>query len=180
MTCAEYERQIAEWVDGRLAPADAQTVALHVAGCPGCGDFAASLRQLDDTLVRGVTRPQLTRGFEARLRARMEAEASGDLEAQRAERRRRLQAEYDATVTRMRRRVRSVTSVLDMLGLGLLSAGALTAAVVHVPKLVQTLPAGLQARLGTPLVVGAALGTLVVLAAAWLVTRRPSRIASVF
>jgi anti-sigma factor RsiW len=179
MNCAEYESQIAEWVDGRLAPADAQAVALHVAGCPACGAFAASLRQLEAALVGGVARPQLTLGFEARLRARMDAEASGDLEAMRAERRRRLQAEYDGTVKRMRRRVRSVSSVLDMLGLGLLSAGALTAAVMHAPKLVQALPASVQARLDTPLVVGAALGTLVVLAATWLVTRRPSRLGSV-
>ena len=176
MSCADYEGQIAEWLDGRLAPDDADRVARHVAACPGCGALAAGLRRLDATLARGMQLRPLTAGFNARLQARIAAETSGDVEARRAELKRRFQAEYDATLARMQRRFRSFTSVLDTLGLGLLCAGALTAAVLHAPKLVQAMPADLQARLGTPMTVGAALATLLVLAAAWFVTRRPARL----
>ena len=178
MDCADYESEIAAWLDGRLPPTNADGVARHVAGCPICGAFARSLRELDAALARRVQLRPLSSDFNGRLRARIEAEAPGDTEVRRTELKRQLQAEYDTTLARMQRRFRSFTSVLDALGLGLLSAGALTAAVLHAPKLVQAMPADLQARLGTPMVVGAALGTLVVLAGAWFVTRRPARLTS--
>lgn len=179
MTCADYEPQIADWLDGRLDPATTASVEQHLAECPGCAAFAASLRVLDASLARRVQLRPLTPGFETRLRARLDSISSADAEARRAELKRALQADYEATLARMRRRVGSWSALLDVLGLGLLTAGTLTAAVSQVPKLMQVLPPDLQSQLGSPLTLGAAAGTVLVLAAAWFYGRRPARLHSV-
>ena len=89
-----------------------------------------------------------------------------------------MQAEYEAGLTRMHRRFRSFSSVLDTLGLGFLAASAVTAAVVHAPKLIQALPAEMQGRFDNPLLVGAVIGAGVVLAGALAICRRPHRLSS--
>ncbi|MCL4181101.1 MAG: zf-HC2 domain-containing protein [Verrucomicrobia bacterium] len=101
MACVECENLIPDYLEKQL-PAEAQSrVAAHLAQCTACRTFARQLEQLDAALVRGVKAPALPPDFRARLRQRIQTVPVWS-EAERAERRRRLQAEYEAGLARLR------------------------------------------------------------------------------
>jgi anti-sigma factor RsiW len=96
MSCEEIENQILDYQDNQLSPARRQDVETHLAGCAGCRTFARQLSQLVATLSARVKVPALSLEFDPRLQARIQAAPTPLPEAQRAERKRQLQAEFEA------------------------------------------------------------------------------------
>jgi anti-sigma factor RsiW len=96
MSCAEIENQILDYLENKLPPAQCVAVETHLADCAYCRTFARQLRQLDAALAAGIKTPALSSGFDRRLQARIQALPAPWSEAQCAERKRRLQAEFEA------------------------------------------------------------------------------------
>lgn len=104
-----------EYGEGGLAAADHAAVEAHLAECAACRELAGALRELDAKLTREVRAPQLSAGFDLRLRQRIQHEAVLN-EAERAERKRRLQAEYEAELDRLRRNSLGLARIWDVFG----------------------------------------------------------------
>ena len=100
MDCIEFETQIPEYLEKQLPPAARSRVEAHLAGCAGCRALARQLKHLDVELARSVKAPALPPEFRARLQQRIRAIPVWS-EAERAERKRRLQAEYEAGLARL-------------------------------------------------------------------------------
>jgi predicted anti-sigma-YlaC factor YlaD len=101
MDCLEFETQIPDYLEKQLPPATQSRVAAHLAGCAGCRALAHQMEQLDLELARTVTAPGLPPDFRTRLEQRIQTLPVWS-EAERAERKRRLQAEYEAGLARLR------------------------------------------------------------------------------
>lgn len=102
MSCEEIESRILDYNENQVSPAQREEVEAHLAGCADCRMFTRQLRQLDATLSAGVKVPALPADFDRRLQARIQAAPTALSEAQRAERKRRLQAEFEAEMTLIR------------------------------------------------------------------------------
>jgi anti-sigma factor RsiW len=103
MACEEFENLISDYLENQLLPADRARVAAHLAGCTDCRAFVRQLEQLDLALLRTVKAPALSATFKARLQQRIQIETAVLSEAQRAERKRQLQAEYETALARLNR-----------------------------------------------------------------------------
>lgn len=103
MLCEEVENRILDYQENQLSAAQRAEVETHLAGCPGCRRFARQLQQLDSTLSGSVKIPALSAGFDRRLRERIQSAPPVLSEAQRAERKRQLQAEFEAGMARISR-----------------------------------------------------------------------------
>jgi anti-sigma factor RsiW len=101
MSCEEIENRILDCPENQLPPAQRQEVEAHLATCAGCRTFARQLQRLDAALSTGVKVPALPADFDRRLRERIEAAPPALSEAQRAERKRQLQAEFEAGMARL-------------------------------------------------------------------------------
>lgn len=101
MACVEFEDLLPGYLEKQLPPKAQSRVAAHLAQCVACREFARQLEQLDAALARGVKAPALPPDFSARLRQRIQTVPVWS-EAELAERRRRLQAEYEAGLARLR------------------------------------------------------------------------------
>jgi anti-sigma factor RsiW len=99
----EIENRILDYRENLLSPAQRQEVENHLAGCAACRIFAQQLHQLDAALLAAVKVPGLSADFDRRLRERIEGEPVVLPEAQRAERKRQLQAEFGAGMARIGR-----------------------------------------------------------------------------
>jgi len=100
MACIEFENQIPDYLEKQLPPAAQSRVAAHLAGCAACRAFARQLDQLDAALARTVKAPTLPPEFRARLQQRIQTIpvwSKGEI----AERKRQLQAEYEAGLARL-------------------------------------------------------------------------------
>ncbi len=124
MKCEEIENKILDYQDNRLSLVQQAEMEDHLAGCAGCRTFARQIRQLDAALLAGVKVPVLSAGFERRLRDRIQTVPQAASEAQRAERKRQLQAEFDAGLTRIARQSFAWASVLKHLRWPLLAIAA--------------------------------------------------------
>jgi anti-sigma factor RsiW len=108
MACHNIEILLPEYLEGLLSPAQGEMVAGHLTGCAECRGLAAQLRQLEAALSSCVAapgfRPRLPADFDRHLRERIAAVAAPVIlsEAQRAERRRQLQADFEVEVRRIR------------------------------------------------------------------------------
>ena len=116
MACVEFEDLIPDYLEKQLPPEAQSRIAAHLAQCAACREFARQLEQLDAALARGVKAPALPPDFRARLRQRIQTIPVWS-EAERAERRRRMQAEYEAGLARLRPFPLSVRRVRQRLGL---------------------------------------------------------------
>jgi hypothetical protein len=96
MSCEEIENRILDYQENQLSPAQRVEVETHFAGCAGCRMFARQLQQLDAALSARVKVPALSAGFGRRLQERMQVAPAVLSEAQRTERKRQLQAEFEA------------------------------------------------------------------------------------
>jgi hypothetical protein len=96
MNCEQFENRILDYQDDHLSASEREAVQSHLASCPACQALAQQLQQLDATLTRTVRIPASPVNFRVRLHERIQAETVVLPEAQRAERRRQLQAEYEA------------------------------------------------------------------------------------
>ncbi len=178
MACPEFEMSVAAWLEGELPADERAAVERHLIGCVACRAFAEEFRHLDAALVRAVKAPPLSADFAARLRLRIEAEPAAELAVRRAALKSRLQAEHEAGLARLRRRFRSFGAVLDVLASGFLLAGAMTAAVVNAPQLLQYLPANFRGSPDSMLALSAGVGAAFLLAGGFVAWRTRGRIGS--
>ena len=65
-TCAEVVELVSDYLDGALPEPDAQRVADHLAGCPGCTGYFEQVRATSEGLSR-VTADDLPPELRARL-----------------------------------------------------------------------------------------------------------------
>jgi anti-sigma factor RsiW len=124
MLCQEIENRILDYQENQLSPAQREEVETHLAGCAGCRVFARQLQQIDEALSASVMVPALSANFDRRLRERLLAAPAVLSEAQRAERQRQLQAEFEAGMTRIGRGAFALGSLLDHLTWPVLAAVA--------------------------------------------------------
>src|ERR1035438_366310 len=102
MACEEFENQIADYVENQLPPADRSRIATDLAGCADCHAFAQRLEQLDAKLARALKAPVLPASFRTSLQQRIQMTIVLS-EAQRAELKHQLQADYEADLARLNR-----------------------------------------------------------------------------
>lgn len=103
MSCEEIEIQIPDYQENQLPPGERAKLEAHLAGCAGCRAFARQLQQLDTALTVGVKVPALSAEFDQRLQKQIQVASTALSEAQRAERKRQLQAEFEAGQLRIGR-----------------------------------------------------------------------------
>ena len=115
MSCEEIENQILKSQENQLSLAQCVEVETHLAGCAGCRIFARQLQQLEAALSAGVKAPALSAEFDRRLQERIRVASAALSEAQRAERERQLQAEFEAGQARIARRLFALDSLLGHL-----------------------------------------------------------------
>jgi len=103
MSCEEIENKILESQEHQLSLAQRVEVETHLAGCAGCRIFARQLQQLEAALSAGIEVPALSAEFDRRLQERIQVAPAALSEAQRVERERQLQAEFEAGQARIER-----------------------------------------------------------------------------
>jgi anti-sigma factor RsiW len=103
MSCQEIENKILDYRENQLQPAERRAVEGHLAGCARCRAFDQDLQELDAALSRGIKLPAFSPDFDGRLRERIQAAPPMLSETERAERKRQLQAEFDAGMVRLAR-----------------------------------------------------------------------------
>ncbi len=99
MACKQFENQILDYLENQLATAERTKVAAHLAGCAECRAFAEQLERLDAQLTHAIKSPTLSSAFDAKLRQRLKNTVLPEAEI--AERKRRLQTEYEAGLARL-------------------------------------------------------------------------------
>jgi anti-sigma factor RsiW len=102
MHCQEIEMRILDYQENNLPPGETVAVENHLAHCAGCRAFARQMTELDSTLAAAIKVPVLPANFDQRLREKIHGEVVLP-ESKRAERRRQLQAEFEAKMARMER-----------------------------------------------------------------------------
>ena len=120
MNCEEFENRILNHPNQPLTPADWAMVESHAAGCAACQVLTRRFEKLDAALTREITAPDLSAEFNQRLYQCIQYEVKVFSEAQRAERKRQLQAEFEAGLAHLARQALTVSGLLDMLGYALL------------------------------------------------------------
>jgi hypothetical protein len=157
--CEDYELEVADLVDGTLAPEKARVVSLHLAGCCRCRKWRDEYAAMDRQLARAIPRPRLTIDFEWKLAARLRALGGAHVDTREA-----AEQEYATLMDGLRRRLRAAT-----LG-GVATACAVTGCALAVmPPLVERIRpalAALDAQTGA-LLAGAASLAIVAGALAW-------------
>jgi anti-sigma factor RsiW len=122
MLCEEIENRILDYQEGQLSPAQREEVEAHLDGCAHCRTFARQLQHLDAVLLASVKVPALSADFDRRLRERIQASPATLSQAQQAERKRQLQAEFEAGMARIGRGSFALGSLLDHLTTAVLAA----------------------------------------------------------
>jgi anti-sigma factor RsiW len=165
--CADYEHELVELHDGKLAPERARIVRLHVQQCLRCRSWATEFAALDARLAAELPRPVLSPGFDARLRQRLSTLAEP---AARGELRSRIDLEHDSLIASVRR----LTWRRGLLGA--LGSAAATLGVLAAAKGLLAQSSGWMSLLGDGPERWVAMGTLgsaiAVAALAWSATRR--------
>lgn len=101
MACKQFENRILAYLENQLPPADRAQITAHLEGCADCRAFARQLEHLDAQLTRALKVPTLPPSFNARLRQRIQTTTVLS-DAEIAERKRQLQAEYEAGLARIK------------------------------------------------------------------------------
>jgi len=143
MDCEAIESRILDYLDQQLAAGDRALVETHLAGCPACRALARQLEQLDASLARSVKPPALSAGFDARLRQRLQNETKALSEVERAERKRQLQAEFEAGLAQLAGHRFTVGGLLNTLGYAALG-GLVGGLLWQLLPRATTLPSGLS------------------------------------
>lgn len=124
MLCEEIENRILDYQGNQMSPAQREEVEIHLAGCDSCRIFARQLQQLDAALLASVKIPSISANFDQRLQERIQCAPIILTEVQRAERKRQLQAEFDAGVARIGRGAFALGSLMSHLMRAILAAAA--------------------------------------------------------
>jgi anti-sigma factor RsiW len=115
MLCQEIENRILDYQENRLSSDQRAEVETHLCGCAHCRILARQFEQLDAALAASVKAPALPADFDQRLWQRIQAAPAPLTAAQRSERKRQLQAEFDAGLARIGRRSFAWESLLQYL-----------------------------------------------------------------
>ncbi len=115
MSCEEIENKILDYQEHQLSLAQRVEVETHLAGCAACQMFARQLQQLDTALSASIKVPALSAEFVRRLQERIQVAPAALSEAQRAERERQLQSEFEAGQARIKRGSFALDSLLKHL-----------------------------------------------------------------
>ena len=103
MSCEEFEQKILDYQEEGLSPIQRQEVETHLAECATCRSFAREWQRLDRALSVQIEAPALSADFDRRLRERIHGASQPMPEAERAERKRQMQAEFESGIARLRR-----------------------------------------------------------------------------
>jgi hypothetical protein len=141
--CDDYEFEVAELVDGTLAPEKARIVRLHLAGCARCRRWRDEYSAMDARLAGALRRPRLAADFEWRLGARLRARAPDG----RADTRAAAEREYAHLMAGLRDRLRA--STLDGVAGAAAAAGC---ALAVLPVLAEHLRPALDVQTGSVIV----------------------------
>jgi hypothetical protein len=95
MTCQDLERRLADSIENQLAASADSEIEAHLAECESCRQFSGHIGELDGLLSRQLKVPVLPEGFEERVRLRIRTRTTPLSEADRAERKRSLQREFE-------------------------------------------------------------------------------------
>jgi anti-sigma factor RsiW len=102
MSCEEIENKILDYQEHQLSDAQRKVVEIHLAGCAGCRTFAEQLQRLDAAFSARMIIPALSTKFKRRLQDRIQRMPAVLSEAERAERKRHLQDEFETGLARIR------------------------------------------------------------------------------
>lgn len=127
MNCEEFETRFLAGSENDLSADGRAAREQHLAECDACRTLAGQLDQLDTALTRQLKAPALPADFDRRLAQRIQVEATVLSEAERAERKRQMQAEYEAGLAQLRRTILRYASSRE--GLGYVALAALTSAL---------------------------------------------------
>ena len=122
MHLTENEDQLQEYLDGSLPPQQAQALEAHLADCSECHAFLQDLRELDVELSHSLRKPALSPDFFERVRSQIELTASAP--APKGDEKRRLQTDYEANWTMLRKDLfrAQLPALLDGLGYSVAAA----------------------------------------------------------
>lgn len=115
MSCEEIENKILDYQENQLSSVQRKAVEVHLASCAGCRTFARQLHQLDAAFSARMIIPVLSTDFNHRLQERIQGIPAALSAAQRAERKRQLQAEFDSGIARIRQGSFAISSLLKHL-----------------------------------------------------------------
>jgi|WetSurMetagenome_2_1015567.scaffolds.fasta_scaffold791062_1 anti-sigma factor RsiW len=157
MACEEFENRLLDYQENHLSAGERTAVERHLANCAKCQALVRQLQHLDAALLRTVKVPTLRADFSARLQQRIQAGTVVLSKAQIAERKRRMQAEYEAGLAQICRWPLRFASLLGYLRLAVLSALAVGLAWQFMPRLVTLFVGPVLDELGgNPLLAAAA------------------------
>ena len=122
MSCEEIEIQILDYQENLLSPTQRAEVETHLTRCAGCRSFSQGLQQLEAILSAEIKVPALPADFDDQLRQRILAVPMGSSAAQRAERKRQAQTEYEAGLARISRGSFGLGNLLEHLSWPILAA----------------------------------------------------------
>lgn len=105
-------------IDGELPEPHRAILRRHLASCTSCRAFAEEVERWDLTLSREGVFPRISAGFDARLRAAMEASPAASA-AELSERKRELQREYEDGMRRIESGWRTPSRLLELFGISL-------------------------------------------------------------
>jgi hypothetical protein len=103
--CEDYEFDVAELVDGTLAPEKARIVRLHLGGCARCRRWRDEYAAIDARLARVLPVPRLPADFDWKLAARIGALHTEERRDRRAD----AEREYATLMSGLRGRLRAAT-----------------------------------------------------------------------
>ena len=122
MHCVDFEERILDELDGGLSAAERHLVETHIATCPACRRFRDEQAALDVRLSAVLRQPGLSPDFRQRMLRRIEAvSATLDAPELREQKRRALEAEFEATCRAFRKNLLNVPNLLDLAGLAAVS-----------------------------------------------------------
>lgn len=124
MACEQFENRILDFLENQLPLTERASVEAHLAGCTECQAFARQLEQLDAALLRRVKTPKLSENFNHKLSSRIQAEVIVLSRTELAERKRQLQAEYEAGLAKLGWRLPNFTRLLNNLSYAFLVIAA--------------------------------------------------------
>jgi anti-sigma factor RsiW len=96
--CADYEFEIAEWLDGELSPERARIISLHVGTCVRCRAWRESYAAIDTRLAASLPRPALSADFAGRVAESIDSLSRLDSSAREA-----IEHDYLESLARLRR-----------------------------------------------------------------------------
>jgi anti-sigma factor RsiW len=105
MDCTQSDHRILDYLENQMSPGDRGRFADHLASCEECRALAEQLKRLDCTLAGKLKKPELPPEFSSRLAVRLQWNLQPLSAAERAERKRQLQAEFDQTIETLKREV---------------------------------------------------------------------------